>query len=136
MNTLQLRKLLLAFSGLLLATASLAADNKPGFAFDANVGYVNDSNVGVADLDTNSGVADSARSYGLSLKASLPLSQKFVSRFGYDYNDTAYQELTRFDLGLHHLFAELTWKPSLLDARPPASMISVPLPRLPTLSQR
>lgn len=116
MNTLHTQRILLALGCLLIATASLAAESKPGFTFDANVGYVNDNNVGIADLDTNSGTADTARTYGAALKATLPVSRRFVSRFGYDYNDTSYQELSEFDVGLHHLFAELTWKPSLLDA--------------------
>lgn len=116
MNGLHTPLFLLALGYLMVSTASLAEESKPGFSFDANVGYVNDNNVGIADLDTNSGVADTARTYGVAIKATLPVSRRFVSRFGYDYNDTAYQQLTQFDLGLQHLFAELTWKPSLLDA--------------------
>lgn len=116
MNTLHLPKLLLLSATLLISSVTFAADNKPNFAFDASVGYLSDSNVGVADLDTNSGSSDTATSYDFAIKASVHLSQRFVSRFGYDYRDTAYQNLDQFDLGLHHLFAELTWKPSLLDA--------------------
>ncbi len=116
MNKTQVSRLCLLLGCLLVSTALFAADNRASFDFDANLGYHNDSNVGIADLDTNSGSSDTARTYGLALKATLPLTQRFVSRIGYDYNDTAYEELSQFDLGLHHAFAELTWKASLLDA--------------------
>jgi hypothetical protein len=116
MNRLQFFRLSLLLACLSVSTVSHAAESKPSFAFDAKLGYVSDSNVGIADLDTNSGAGDTARTYGLALKASLPVPRQFATRFGYDYSDTAYQELSQFDLGLHHLFAEVTWKPSLLDA--------------------
>tara|TARA_R110000782_G_scaffold63584_1_gene130217 strand:- start:6265 stop:7182 length:918 start_codon:yes stop_codon:yes gene_type:complete len=116
MNRIQVSRLFLLLGCLLVSTALFAADNRASFDFDAKLGYHNDSNVGIADLDTNSGSADAARTYGIALKAALPVTRRLVSRFGYDYEDTAYQELSAFDLGLHHVFAELTWKTSLLDA--------------------
>ena len=116
MNRLQVSKFFLLLGCLMVSTALLASDNKADFAFDAKIGYQSDSNVGIADLDTNSGSGDTATTFGLALNASLPFSRQLVSRFGYDYTDTSYQELSQFDLGLHHLFAEITWKPSLLDA--------------------
>lgn len=116
MNRRQLSKTLLLLGCLLVSTALLAGENKPNISFDAKLGYLSDSNVGISDLDTNSGSGDAATTYSFALNASLPFSRQLVSRFGYDYNDTSYQELGQFDLGLHHAFAEITWKPSLLDA--------------------
>lgn len=116
MNRLMLSKIFLLLGSLLISSALLAGENKASFAFDAKLGYLNDSNAGISDLDTNSGSADTATTYGLALSASLPISNHFVSRIGYDFNDTSYENLSQFDLGLHHAFAELTWKPSLLDA--------------------
>lgn len=116
MNRLQVSKLFLLLGCLVISTALFADENKADFSFDAKLGYLSDSNVGIADLDTNSGTSDTAMTYGLALKASLPMSKRFVSRVGYDYNNTAYENLSQFDLGLHHAFAEITWKPSLLDA--------------------
>ncbi len=116
MNRLQLSKTFLLLGGLLISTTLFASETSSSFAFDAKLGYLSDSNVGISDLDTNSGSGDTATTYGLALKASLPISQQLVSRFGYDYNDTSYQDLSQFDLGLHHAFAELTWKTTPFDA--------------------
>lgn len=116
MNNLQISQRLLILGCLLYSTASLADDTKPRFSFDAGVGYLNDSNVGIADLDTNSGASDSATTYDLGLSARLPLSRRWETRIGYDYSATAYSELSEFDLGLHHALAGLTWKTGILDA--------------------
>ncbi len=116
MNRRQRSSIFLLLGSLMISTSLLAGEHKSSFTFDAKLAYLNDSNVGISELDTNSGAADTATSYGLSLSASLPISKQFISRFGYDFNDTSYENLSQFDLGLHHAFAELTWKPSLLDA--------------------
>ncbi len=116
MNNLQISKLILILGSLLLSTASLAGESKSRFSFDAGIGYLEDSNVGIADLDTNSGVSDTATTYDLGLAARVPLSRRWETRFAYDYSATAYSELSEFDLGLHHALAGLTWKPGVLDA--------------------
>lgn len=116
MNRLQLSKTCLLLGCLLISSALLAGENESSIAFNAKVAYLSDSNVGISDLDTNSGSTDTATTYSVALNASLPISKQLVTRIGYDYNDTSYEELSQFDLGLHHAFAELTWKTSLLDA--------------------
>ena len=80
MNTLLKNQLLFVLGGLLATSASLAGNDKASFDVDAKLGYQTDSNVGIADLDTNSGTADSATTYGVVLKASLPISKRWVSR--------------------------------------------------------
>ncbi|MBT8098126.1 MAG: DUF560 domain-containing protein [Gammaproteobacteria bacterium] len=91
-----------------ITSVSYAQSDKASFGFDVDAGYHSDSNVGIADIDSNSGESDTAVKIGLGVNAEIPLGERFGVRVGYDFDDTAYQELSEFDLSLHHGVAEIS----------------------------
>lgn len=105
MNT---RTILVAICSVLISAATATAgERKADFGLDVETGYYHDSNVGIVDIDSISGSADSAVKIGAGVDASLPFGQHATLRLGYDYDSTSYQTLDTFDLGLHHAMAEL-----------------------------
>ena len=78
------------------------------FTANAAVGY--DSNVGLKDLDEYTGEADSVRQLGMAASGRFRASDRLKLRVGYDYADTAYQQFSEFDLGLHHVVAEAAYR--------------------------
>ena len=90
--------------------AVAAAESTPTFGFDAGVGYQYDSNVNIAQLDSNTGEADSALTYELGLDGDIPVTDKLSLNIGYGYTRTAYQEFSEFDLGLHQGTAQLGYR--------------------------
>lgn len=95
-------------TALCLASVSTAAAKDASFGFDAEAGYHSDSNVGISDIDDNSGTSDSAVKLRLGVNSTIPLGERFAIRLGYDYDDTAYRNLSEYDLRLHHGIAELS----------------------------
>lgn len=95
--------------------AVAAAESKPTFGFDAGVGYQYDSNVNIAQLDTNTGEADSALTYELGLDGDIPVTDKLSLNIGYGYTKTAYRDLSEFDLGLHQGSAQLGYRIGRVD---------------------
>lgn len=94
--------------GFCMTSISHAESRKASFDIDAEAGYHSDSNVGIADIDSNSGTSDNAVKVGLGASADLPLGDRFGVRIGYDYDNTAYENLNEYDLTLHHGVAELS----------------------------
>ncbi len=85
------------------------------FDFDASAGLEHDSNVGLVELDNNSGEADSATLLAAGLNVTLAMSKQTSLRVGYDYSDTSYQQYSDFDLALHHAVAELAYSGRHID---------------------
>lgn len=94
-------------AALAFAVAAQADEQKASFDFNFGAGYSQDSNVGIADIDNNSGSSDTARTLEAGISSKLPLTNALQLRLGYDYSDTAYSELSEFDLGLHHGVLEI-----------------------------
>lgn len=94
-----------------------AAEGTWSFDVDASAGARYDSNVGIPDLDTSSGEADSVilLAGGGSLTWT-PTDSPFALRVGYDYSGTSYGRFEMFDLDLHHGVAELQFRNTFLDA--------------------
>lgn len=103
-------------AGLGVTTVGHADTRKASFDIDAEAGYHSDSNVGIADIDSNSGTSDSAVKVSLGVAADLPLGDRFGLRFGYDFDNTAYDKLSEYDLTLHHGVAEFSAKFAGFDA--------------------
>lgn len=95
-------------TSLSFASVSQATPREASFGFDAEAGFHSDSNVGISDIDDNSGTSDSAVKLSLGVNSTIPLGERFAIRLGYDYDDTAYQKLSEYDLSLHHGIAELS----------------------------
>lgn len=92
------------------AKPAFAAADRPTIRFNAGAGYQYDSNVNVADLDTNTGEADNALLLGLGLEAKFPLGNRLSFTAGYGYDSTTYQAFSDFDLAIHHLQAVANYK--------------------------
>lgn len=107
MNTQSFWTLPIIIASLSFAVASHAADRNAEIDFDFGAGVKQDSDVGIADIDSSSGSSDSARTLEAGISSRIPVSGVLDMRLGYDYSDTAYSELSEFDLGLHHVVAEL-----------------------------
>ena len=91
-----------------VGTTGYADTRNASFDVDVEAGFHHDSNVGISDIDSVSGSSDTARKIELGVLAKIPLNELFALRLGYDYADTAYEELSEFDLGLHHGIAEFS----------------------------
>ena len=121
------RMMTTALFSLALPLLSIASDNSPDFDFDTSVGYQYDSNVNVAEIDANTGEADSALLLSAGLGAALPLSNSVSLRLGYDYSQTSYREFSDFDLSIHHGRAELAWRVAGFDTALSADRLAVAL---------
>lgn len=102
--------LMLAIHAMSAIPAAAAGESKPTFGFDAGIGYQYDSNVNIAQLDTNTGEADTALTYELGLDGNIPITDKLTLNIGYGYTKTAYQDFSEFDLGLHQGSAQLGYR--------------------------
>lgn len=96
----------LAAAGVCLMLSGIAAAADPDFGFEASAGYEYDSNVNVAQTDTNTGEADTATLLRVAFDAKIPAGERVVFRGSYDFSRTAYEEFSAFDIDLHHAFAE------------------------------
>ncbi len=92
---------------LAIAVDVQADEQKASFDAEFGAGFSHDSNVGIADIDSNSGSSDMVRTLEARISSKIPLTKALNLRLGYDYSDTAYSELSDFDLGLHHGVVEL-----------------------------
>ncbi len=107
MNIQIFRALLALFAALSFTVAAHADERKASIDVEFGAGFSHDSNVGIADIDSNSGSSDTARTLEAGISSRIPLTDALQLRLGYDYSDTTYSELSEFDLGLHHGIAEL-----------------------------
>lgn len=99
------------------APAATAADTTWRFDFDVAAGAQYDGNVGVVDIDANSGEADSVILLSGGGKLSYaPARLPFSFSAGYDYSGTSYMRFAEFDLDLHHGVAEMQYSNSYFDA--------------------
>jgi hypothetical protein len=118
----------------LLPLLSVAdGETRPDFGFAAGAGYQYDSNVNVAELDTNTGEADSALLLNVGLNASLPLADSLSLRVNYDFSQTSYRDYATFDLGIHHAQAELAYGIAGFDTAVSLDRFGVRLDREPFL---
>ncbi|MDX1498886.1 MAG: hypothetical protein R3176_03250 [Woeseiaceae bacterium] len=99
-----------------LSAPASAGDARLEFGFDAAAGIEQDSNVGIAEIDTNTGEADSATRLEVGIDARLAATDRLSLRLGYDYTDLAYSEFSEFDLGLGHALAEVGLDLPIVDA--------------------
>lgn len=109
MNT-TLPALMLALCAMSATPAAAAGESEPAFGFDAGVGYQYDSNVNIAQLDTNTGKADTALTYELGLDGDIPITDSLSLTIGYGYTKTVYQDYSEFDLGLHQGLVQLGYR--------------------------
>lgn len=107
MNIRNLRSALVLLAVLCSTAATHAEERKASTEFNFGAGFSHDSNVGIADIDSNSGTSDTARTLEAGISSRIPFAGGLNLRVGYDYADTAYSEQSEFDLGLHHGVAEL-----------------------------
>ena len=107
MNTLKGFPVFALFALLSALATAEAKERAPEFGFEAGAGYQYDSNVSLAEIDQNTGEADSALLLNAGVNASLPIAGKLAFNIGYDYAQTSYRQFSQFDLALHHGNAEL-----------------------------
>lgn len=103
----------------LAATAgvpAVAADSKPEFGIKAHVGILADSNVNVAELDSNLGESDTALVAELGLDARLPFHDRLSLTLGYGIDTTRYERYDEFDLTLQRFSAILNGRAKGFDA--------------------
>jgi len=79
------------------------------FRFEGRVGAEYNSNVAVADLDTNTGEGDWAATVNLLAEATLIPVNKLTLRGGYDFSQTLHNEFDAFDLTIHRGYAEFAY---------------------------
>ena len=110
MNTLNYRRTMIILC-LAWCSGSAPAEER-GVSTEVEFGaeFNHDSNVGIADIDSSSGASDTAWTLDAGISSKIPLRDSLSLRLGYDYSDTAYSELSEFDLGLHHGVAELGFR--------------------------
>ena len=96
-----------------IACVPASAEEPYDLSLEAGAGVTGDSNVGVPDLDQNTGQGD----IGLTLRTKAQLdirpSDKLVLRGGYEFNQTSYQDFDAFDLQTHRGFAEAEYDADL-----------------------
>jgi hypothetical protein len=110
MNKLIIAINTMLLTGPIIALSGRAEQQKPEFDFKASAGYQHDSNVNMADLDTNTGEADDALLLELGFDGKLPVNDKLSFTLGYGYTSTAYQTYSDFDLAIHHLGAAAEYR--------------------------
>lgn len=112
----------LNFQALLIVAASFigmtanAAEKGIELDFNLSASVEQDSNVSIAELDTNSGEADTATVLQAGAKLKIPVSEHWSLRGTYGYTDTAYREFSEYDLGLHQLGLEAAFSSRYADA--------------------
>lgn len=91
--------------------ASNTSDKHQTVSFSGStyIGYRNDSNVSVSELDTNSDVADDAIQSEAQLKVSVKPTEKWENVLSVSQANTNYQTLSEFDLGLTTLSASTSY---------------------------
>lgn len=108
-------------AGLVLLAVLFAGNSRAGqdivdFDFTASAGVEHDSNVGITEIDNNSGEADSATRLAAGVDVTIAPKKPLSLQFGYDYSDTAYRRFSEYDLSLHHAHAKLDWTNRVLNA--------------------
>lgn len=93
-----------------LALPSIATAGEAEFGVDAELGYRYDSNVGVAELDTNTGEADSALTIDVGGSAAIPMTDRLSLTLGGGYSQTRHRAFSAFDLGMLRADAELAFR--------------------------
>lgn len=112
-------RLKIAALSVLAAVASQPSLAEPGqadFGFSASAGYQYDSNVNVAELDTNTGEGDTALVMDVGVDGSLRPSNRLSLDFGYAYSGSRYRQFSQFDLAIHHLRGALSYRIASFDA--------------------
>jgi len=96
-----------------LAPLAYAQESAPAkgatFKFEGRLGAEYNSNVAVADLDTNTGQGDWAGTINLLAEATLIPVDKLTLRAGYDFSQSLHQEFDTFDLAIHRGYAEIAY---------------------------
>lgn len=105
-----------AIAVFLAATTGVAAAPAAKFDFDATVGADYDSNVGITELDENSGAADSVASFGAGVAGAFKAGEHVGLRLGWDYDASKHRQFSEFDLGLQHAVAGIDVTGNYLDA--------------------
>jgi Putative beta-barrel porin 2 len=89
------------------------AQDSPGagttFKFEGKLGAEYNSNVAVADLDTNTGQGDWAATLNLLAEATIVPVKKLTLRAGYDFSQSLHQDFNAFDLAIQRGYAEAAY---------------------------
>jgi hypothetical protein len=91
------------------AMAQQAKASDPKFRVEGKVGAEYNSNVAVADLDTNTGEGDWAATINVLAEATFVPVDGLTIRGGYDFSQSLHQEFDAFDLAIHRGFAEVAY---------------------------
>lgn len=91
------------------AQTAPAAEPRTSFKFEGSVGAEYNSNVNVADLDTNTGQGDWAATINLNAEGTFKPVTKATLRAGYDFSQSLYQDFTQFNLTIHRGYAEAAY---------------------------
>ncbi len=83
-----------------------ADDDVFEISVEASAGMTADSNVGVSDLDQNTGEGDIAAIFGAKLNLEAQPAARLVLRANYEFSQTEHQDFNAFDLQTHRGSAE------------------------------
>lgn len=96
--------------------ASIADNERVEVQIDAGAGVQSDSNVGIADIDNNTGERDSAVLLNGGFGANVRATKYLAFSAGYDYSQTRYRTFSEFDLDLHHAVAAVSLDTRIVNA--------------------
>lgn len=113
---MRIRTILSALCLLAGSIAAAAPGERIDFRGEAATGVEYDSNVGVLDLDRNTGRGDMALLTELGLGADITLTKAIRLKLGYDLSQARYSDLSDFDLSIHQASAGLKYDAGAFDA--------------------
>lgn len=101
-----------------LASYPANAQNAETFTLKSEVsaGVGMDTNVGISDLDQNTGEDDLALLLGLKLDGEVKASDRLKIRGGYEFTDTRYEDYEDFSLQIHRASLEAAYDLDLIEA--------------------
>ena len=97
-------------------SASAQTDSPYKFSSEFSVGAGMDSNVGISDLDQNTGDEDVSLLLGLKLDGEIEATDRLKIRGGYELNQTSYSDFDQFSLQLHRGSVEAIYDLDVVEA--------------------
>ena len=90
--------------------------SQPEFKVEVEAGVEYDSNVGVAELDRNTGASDSALLLGGNAVLEWAPIKRLTTKVGYDFSSKTYSEQSDFNLQIHRGFGEAVLDLDIVEA--------------------
>ena len=100
----------------LTALPAVAQTRDYTFSSEFSVGVGMDSNVGISDLDQNTGEEDVSLLLGLKLHGEAKATERLKFRGGYELSQTSYSDFDQFSLQLHRGSIEAIYDLEVVEA--------------------